>query len=70
MTPRLVNREKAAAYCGVSANTFAAHVEPHLAAVEIGTRRLFDVRAIDAWIDRGRTWHHIAVTADEWLARG
>lgn len=51
LEPRLVARELAAAYCGVSANHFGAHVEPHVAPLAIGSRRLWDVRDLDAWID-------------------
>src|SRR3954464_11382473 len=51
MTPRLLSRDAAAAYCGVTAETFETHVRPHVQPVEIGARRLWDVRALDSWLD-------------------
>lgn len=52
MTPRLLSRVQAAAYCGVVAETFDTHVAPMVKPVAIGARRLWDVRAIDAWLDQ------------------
>ncbi len=51
MTPRLLNRKQAAQYCGVCVNTFITHVAPHINAVEIGAKRLWDVQRLDRWID-------------------
>lgn len=51
MTPRLLARDAAAAYCGVTAETFELHVRPHVRPVEIGARRLWDVKALDRWLD-------------------
>ena len=61
LAPRLVSREAAAAYCGISENTFGGLVEPCVPVVSIGTRRLFDVRQLDEWIDR----QHIAPNSPE-----
>ncbi len=52
MTPRLLSRDNAAAYLGIVAETFEEHVRPHVKPVEIGSRRLWDVRALDRWLDR------------------
>jgi len=52
MTPRLLSREAAAAYCGVTATTFDEHIRPKVAPVEIGARRLWDVKALDHWLDQ------------------
>lgn len=52
LRPRLVSAEEAAAYCGVSVPTFLEHVAPHVGAVCIGRRKLYDLNKIDAWIDR------------------
>jgi excisionase family DNA binding protein len=55
IAPRLLTREQAAAYLSVSPNTFDAMVEdgvmprPRLLR---GRRRAWDVRALDAAIDR------------------
>ena len=54
MTERLLTTKEAAAHCGVSVATFEARLVnsgPKFRAVRIGRRRLFDIRAIDAWID-------------------
>ncbi|MCW2276271.1 hypothetical protein M2321_003875 [Rhodoblastus acidophilus] len=53
ITPRLLTKEQAAAYCGVSAPTFAS-VCP-VAPLRLGesNRNLrYDIRALDKWIDR------------------
>lgn len=47
--PRLLNRDQAASYCGVSATTFEAHVA--VQPVRIGSRVLWDKVALDAWLD-------------------
>lgn len=51
MTPRLLSRDSAAAYCGIVAETFEEHIRPHVPPIEIGSRRLWDVRALDRWLD-------------------
>src|SRR6266446_2381513 len=38
MTPRLLSRDAAATYCGVTAETFEQHVRPHVSPIEIGAR--------------------------------
>ena len=52
MTPRLLSREAAAAYCGIAPETFDVHVRPHVSPIEMGTRRLWDVKALDHWLDQ------------------
>lgn len=51
MTPRLISRDDAALYLGVSGNHFDRHVAPFVAAVMLGCRRLYDVRALDRFVD-------------------
>lgn len=61
--PRLLSREQAAAYCGMSPPFFAAMVpvKPirlrRVGSSEKGGRVLYDRRELDAWIDglRGAT---------------
>lgn len=60
--PRLLPREMAAAYCGVSVNHFLAHVP--VAHREIGSKKLWDRRAIDEWLDGGDN-----TGSEEWLER-
>jgi hypothetical protein len=52
MTPRLLSRDEAATYCGVVAETFEQHVRPHVPPIGLGARRLWDIRALDRWLDR------------------
>lgn len=67
MTPRLLSREAAAAYCGVTATTFEEHVRPHVAPLEIGARRLWDVRALDRWLDEQSGLSHTLRPVEDWL---
>jgi hypothetical protein len=64
--PRLLDRKTAAEYCGVSVNTFLTHVP--VAPVLIGSKRLWDRKAIDTWLD-GPGDDGDTVTAEEWLDR-
>jgi hypothetical protein len=51
MTPRLLSREAAATYCGISPNHFDEHLAEAVPPVFIGRRRLWDVKALDRWLD-------------------
>ena len=51
MTPRLLSRDAAAAYLGISAEHFTAHIVGAVIPIEIGRRVLWDVRALDRWLD-------------------
>jgi hypothetical protein len=51
VTPRLLTPAQAAAYCGVSVERFEQTIT--LAPIScFGTRKLWDRRAIDLWLDR------------------
>jgi hypothetical protein len=52
MTPRLLSRDAAAAYCGISPNHFEEHVAAAVPPVKIGERRLWDVKALNIWLDQ------------------
>jgi hypothetical protein len=52
LAPRLLCCKAAAAYCGMSAGSFTTYVAPHVAPLEFGRRRLWDLRMLDAWLDR------------------
>jgi hypothetical protein len=67
MTPRLLSREAAAAYCGVIAETFETHVRPHIAPIEIGARRLWDVKALDRWLDERSGLIEGLQSIDHWV---
>jgi hypothetical protein len=64
--PRLLDRQDAAEYCGVSVNHFLTHCP--VASVQLGARRLWDRAAIDGWLD-GLGAGHDTLTAEEWLER-
>lgn len=52
MTPRLLNKDGAAAYCGMTPDTFEARVRPHVPPLPFGGRPLlWDVKALDRWLD-------------------
>jgi hypothetical protein len=50
VTPRLLSREQAAAYLGISVNHFDRHCT-QVPVIELGQRRLYDIRVLDAFID-------------------
>jgi hypothetical protein len=50
MTPRLLSRDEAAAYCGISPGTFDEYVG--VPPIRFGSRRLWDRVALDWWLDR------------------
>lgn len=60
--PRLLSREQAAAYCGMSPPSFNEHVK--VKPLSFGRRRLYDRRDLDAWIDSRRETR----TGVDWLA--
>jgi predicted DNA-binding transcriptional regulator AlpA len=64
-TALLLTSEQAAAYCGVSVNTFKAHVK--VAPVKIGGSVRYDRRAIDRWA-AGQNRSE-PVSADDWLGK-
>lgn len=62
---RLLTKEQAADYCGISVNSFLAHVK--VPAVKIGSSVRYDRRALDRWADsRG---HFEPLSGDDWLER-
>ena len=52
ITPRLLSRGAAAAYCGISAATFDEHVVQAVKPIAIGRRTLWDIKALDRWLDQ------------------
>ena len=47
----LLTRDEAARYCRVGLRTFDRRVAPYVRTVPIGTRRFFDRRDIDTWLE-------------------
>lgn len=50
LTPRLLTRDEAAAYCGIGGELFERCVK--VAPMRFGSRKRWDVRAIDRWLDQ------------------
>lgn len=69
LAPRLLNRDAAAAYCGISTAQFVAHVSPHVPPILIGQKRLWDMSAIDRWLDQGSGVGDAALSPEQWLER-
>jgi predicted DNA-binding transcriptional regulator AlpA len=61
--------EEAASYCGVSGNTFRAHVRVHPR--KIGAAIRYDRVEIDRWIDKTATHDPVdrPMTAEDWLKK-
>lgn len=52
IVPRLLKRQQAAAYCGVSVPTFAANCPVSPIAMGVGKRlERYDIRDLDDWIE-------------------
>jgi predicted DNA-binding transcriptional regulator AlpA len=64
-TRLLLNQEEAASYCGVSVNTFRAHVK--VTPVKIGNTVRYDRRALDRWAARQTSSEPLS--GDDWLER-
>jgi predicted DNA-binding transcriptional regulator AlpA len=61
----LLTSEEAADYCGVSVNTFRAHIK--VAPVKIGSSVRYDRRELDRWAANQNRSEPL--TGDEWLER-
>lgn len=58
ITPRLLSREAAAIYCGISPTLFDTHIVPSVPPVEIGRRNLWDIKKLDRWLDQQSGFVH------------
>jgi predicted DNA-binding transcriptional regulator AlpA len=61
----LLTTEQAAAYCGVSVNSFRAHVR--VPPVKIGSSVRYDRRELDRWAARQNRSEPLS--ADDWLGK-
>jgi hypothetical protein len=68
MTPRLLCRDAAAEYCGMSPNHFEEHVSKGVPLLQFGKRNLWDVKVLDRWLDQRSGLAHDADNAgsNEW----
>ncbi len=62
ITPRLLSREAAAAYCGISPTLFDEHIVPDVPALRIGARVLWDIKKLDRWLDEQAGFAHAGPT--------
>ncbi|MBF0850478.1 hypothetical protein HKD27_06005 [Gluconobacter sp. R75690] len=52
VTPRCLPIRAAAEYLGIKESLFRERVAPEIASFTIGTRRLWDRKMLDRWLDR------------------
>ena len=52
LVPRLLSRETAARYCGISPTLFDEQIVPKVPALQIGRRNLWDIKKLDRWLDQ------------------
>ncbi|MFC6447458.1 helix-turn-helix transcriptional regulator [Shinella zoogloeoides] len=65
---RLLTKSQAAAYCGISTQTFGSVCPVRAIALGVGVRmERYDIRAIDAWIDQLAGAGESLRTADQLL---
>lgn len=66
LMPRLLSREAAAAYCGVGPELFEQSVTvPPIRC--FGKRKLWDIKALDHWLDRQSGLTEAPRPIEEWL---
>ena len=63
--PRMICREAAAAYCGVSPAHFDEHVK--VDPVMLGRRKVWDLRALDCWLDARSGFAAPLTSNKKWL---
>jgi hypothetical protein len=49
--PRLLTKEEAARYCGLSARRFLKYIGKNVTFRRFGQKKLWDIRALDAYLD-------------------
>jgi len=67
MTPRLLSRDQAAAYCGISAPHFDETVAKEVPALPLGRRNLWDRKLLDRWLDARSGITESLRPVDDWL---
>jgi hypothetical protein len=71
VTPRLLSHAQAAAYCSMSMPHFDQHVAKCVPPQRFGTKCLWDIRALDQWLDaRSGLGNDASVHANKWAALG
>lgn len=67
LVPRLLNRDAAAAYCGISTAHFSEHVGSKVPPIQLGRRKLWDIRSLDQWLDQQSGLIELVQPVDHWL---
>jgi hypothetical protein len=49
--PRLLTRQGAARYLGLGLRTFQRHVRPHVPAIRVGSRPMYQQEDLERWVD-------------------
>jgi hypothetical protein len=52
LTPRLLSRQEAAIYCGMSPTHFDEQIRPAVPPLDFGKHNLWDIKALDRWFDQ------------------
>jgi hypothetical protein len=67
MTPRLLSKEAAAAYCGMSSEMFDGTIGKDVPPIDLQRRRnLWDIKALDRWIDQQSGFTHAERSIGDW----
>jgi predicted DNA-binding transcriptional regulator AlpA len=70
MTPRLLSRNEAATYCGMSPDEFGRRIATKVRPLDLGMRKLlWDRKALDRWLDELSGLVQPVRPFDEWLKR-
>jgi len=51
LTPRLLSRELAAEYCGISVGLFDETIATQVPPIGLNSRKVWDIRALDHYLD-------------------
>jgi hypothetical protein len=66
LLPRLLCRDAAAAYCGISPNHFDGTIAKDVKPLCVGKRHLWDIKKLDQWID-AQGGRDSPQTVDDWI---
>ena len=69
ITPRLLSREDAAAYCGVSPNHFHKYIARSVTSTRFGRRVVWDIKVLDKYLDSLSDLDGTVTSTEYWLAR-
>lgn len=67
--PRLLSRKRAARRLGISPGHFDKHVRISVPPLQIGRRKLWDVSALDRWVDSRSGTASDTRSLNEWIGK-